>query len=404
MELERPPSVVSKYYLYQATRTFGFFWPVFTLFLLARDLSFTQIALLNSLSAGVVVVGELPTGYVADRIGRRNSMLVSSVLYAGSILGFAVAESFAGFAVLWTAWAFAQTFRSGAGAAWLYETLADRLAESAYTRVRGRGGSVNRWVGAGTMLAAGPLYGIDHRLPFLAAGLLNAAGVAVLLTMPKTSTFDGDRPSEETFSPADAVPLLRDQLSRPPLRSVVVYAAVFFGVVRAADEFVQPVAVDVANVPVSAIGTLYAGFTAVSAVASYFAGDIEDALTTQWAVVGVTTATAALLVVSVFFPVVALPMFFAMKSANTVVRPIVSGYLNDHAESLGRASLLSAASLVYALVRVVLQPVGGVIADRRSPLWGFAALGGLFLIVALVVFAVERPAADSAAVGEQRGQ
>lgn len=399
MGVERPPSVVSKYYLYQATRTFGFFWPVFTLFLLARDLSYTQIALLNSLSAGVVVVGELPTGYVADRIGRRNSMVVSSVLYAASILGFAVAESFPEFVVLWTVWAFAQTFRSGAGAAWLYETLEDRLDESAYTHVRGRGGSVNRWVGAGTMLAAGPLYGVDHRLPFLAAGLLNAGGVAVLLTMPKTSVFDGDRPSEETFSLVDAVPLFREQLSRPPLRSVLVYAAVFFGVVRAADEFVQPVAVD-AGVPVSAIGTLYAGFTAVSAVASYFAGDVEDALTTRWAVVGITGITAALLVVPAFLPVVALPTFFAMKSANTLVRPIVSGYLNDHAESVGRASLLSAASLVYALVRVVLQPVGGVVADRRSPLWGFAALGGLFLVVAVAVFVVEAPAAERAGADE----
>lgn len=399
MGVERPPSVVSKYYLYQATRTFGFFWPVFTLFLLARDLSYTQIALLNSLSAGVVVVGELPTGYVADRIGRRNSMVVSSVLYAVSILGFAVAESFPEFVVLWTVWAFAQTFRSGAGAAWLYETLEDRLDESAYTHVRGRGGSVNRWVGAGTMLAAGPLYGVDNRLPFLAAGLLNAGGVAVLLTMPKTSVFDGDRPSEETFSLVDAVPLFREQLSRPPLRSVLVYAAVFFGVVRAADEFVQPVAVD-AGVPVSAIGTLYAGFTAVSAVASYFAGDVEDALTTRWAVVGITGITAALLVVPAFLPVVALPTFFAMKSANTLVRPIVSGYLNDHAESVGRASLLSAASLVYALARVVLQPVGGVVADRRSPLWGFAALGGLFLVVAVAVFVVEAPAAERAGADE----
>jgi len=392
MRLERPPSVVSKYYLYQGTRTFGFFWPVFTLFLLARDLSFTQIALLNSLSAGVVIVGELPTGYVADRIGRRNSMLVSSVLYAASILGFAVARSFAAFAVLWTVWAFAQTFRSGAGAAWLYETLADRLDESAYTRVRGRGGSVNKWLSAGTMLSAGPLYAVDPRLPFLAAGVLNAASVVVLVTMPETSTFDDGRPSEETFSVVDAVPLLREQLSRPPLRSVVVYAGVFFGVLRAADEFVQPVAVGVIDIPLSAIGGLYAGFTAVSAVASYFAGDVEDALTTRWAVVGLTTITAVSLLLSVFFPLLALPTFFAMKSSNTVVRPIVSGYLNDHAESLGRASLLSAASLVYAVFRLVFQPVGGVVADRLSPLWAFAALGGSFLVVAVAVNLVEPPA------------
>lgn len=396
-----PPSVVSKYYLYQAMRTFGFFWPVFTLFLLARDLSFTQIALLNSISAGFVVVGEIPTGYIADRIGRRNSMIVSSVLYASSILGFAVAQSFAGFVILWIVWAFAQTFRSGAGAAWLYETLEDRLDESEYTRVRGRGGSVNKWLSAVMMLSAGPLYGVDQRLPFVAAGVLNAAAVVILFTMPKTSAFDGENPSEETFSVVDALPLIREQLSQPPLRSFVVYAAVFFGVLRAADEFIQPVAVNVAGVPVSAIGTLYAGFTAVSAVASYFAGDIEDMLTTRWALVGLTTFTAVALVVPAFLPVLALPMFFIMKSMNTVVHPIVSGYINDHAESLGRASLLSAASLVYALFRFVLQPVGGVVADRLSPLWGFAALGGLFIIVAVVINATEAPAAETTSTADQ---
>jgi MFS family permease len=57
---------------------------------------------LNSVSAGVIAVGELPTEYVVDRAGRRNSMLVSSMLYTALILGFAVAHSFAAFAVLWT--------------------------------------------------------------------------------------------------------------------------------------------------------------------------------------------------------------------------------------------------------------------------------------------------------------
>lgn len=69
---------------------------------------------------------------------------------------------------------------------------------------------------------------IDRPLPFLAAGVLSAATVVVLLTMPKTSMLDGDgsRPSEETFPVVDAVLLPREQLSRPSLRPVVVYAAV----------------------------------------------------------------------------------------------------------------------------------------------------------------------------------
>lgn len=120
--------------------------------------------------------------------------------------------------------------------------------------------------------------------------------------------------------------------------------------------------------PVSATGTLYAGFIAVLTVASYFTGDIKDVLTTQWAIVGITTITAAGLLLSVFVPLLALPLFITMKSSNTVIRSIVSGHTNDHAESVERASLLSTTSFVY-VVPTLLQPVGGVVADRLSLLW-----------------------------------
>ena len=85
-----PGPLVAKYYAYRATATFGFFWPIFTVFLLSRDLNYTQIALLGSLSAGVGVLGELPTGYVGDRVGRRNSLLLGAVARADSVYGLAV--------------------------------------------------------------------------------------------------------------------------------------------------------------------------------------------------------------------------------------------------------------------------------------------------------------------------
>lgn len=131
---ERPPAVVGKYYLYQATATYGFFWPVFTIFLLSRDLTFTQIGVLGSISAGLVVVGEVPTGYVGDRIGRRNSLVVGPVLLTTSLLGFVLAQTFLAFVVLFALWALGLAFRSGSGDAWLYET-----SRSASTTQRLRG-------------------------------------------------------------------------------------------------------------------------------------------------------------------------------------------------------------------------------------------------------------------------
>ncbi|WP_232703369.1 MFS transporter [Halobacterium wangiae] len=390
-----PPRIILKYYLYQATATFGFFWPVFTIFLLDRGLNYTQIGLLGSISAAFVVVGEVPTGYAGDRIGRRNSLLVGSVLLALSVLGFLVAETFLAFAVLWVLWALGLAFRSGSGDAWLYETLEERLDEGEFTRVRGRGGSVNQWLSAATMLAAGALYSYDPRLPFLAGGLLLASSIPVLLSMPETN----HQQDGETFTVLDAPPVLREQLTNPPLRSTVLYLALFFGIVNAADEFIQPIATGPAGLSETALGPLYAGFTVLAAVTSYFAGDVEELLSTQWALVLVPGLVGAFFVVPLLLPVAALPVFFLMKSARTAVAPIASGYVNDHAGAAGRATVLSAASMVYALARLPLKPLAGAVADATTPLVAIAGLGGCFLVAGSLVFAWERPGSD-AAVGD----
>lgn len=389
---KRPHPVILKYYLYQATVTFGFFWPVFTIFLLRRGLTFTQIGLLGSVSAAFVVVGEIPTGYVGDRIGRRNSLIVSSVLLAVSLLGFVVARSFAVFVGLWILWALGLAFRSGSGDAWLYDALEARQRGEEYTAVRGRGGSINQWVSAGTMLTAGALYGFDPRLPFLAGGLLVASSIPVLLSMPETQQTGED---DGLLPIVEALPLIRGRLTKPPLRSFVLYMALFFAIISATDEFIQPIATTTLDLPKTGLGPLYAGFTIVSAIASYYAGDIETLLSTRWSVLLIPMLVGIFFVVPLVIPNAAFALFFAMKSANVVMQSIASGYINDRLESVGRATVLSAASMMYAVVRLPLKPLGGFVADHTSPIVAVAALGGFFLLSACVVYIWESPTADS---------
>ncbi|SIR80970.1 Major Facilitator Superfamily protein [Haladaptatus litoreus] len=405
----RPPPVILKYYLFQATMSFGFFWPVFTIFLLNRGLNYTQIGLLGSVSAAFIVVGEIPSGYLSDYIGRRRSLLLGNILLALSVFGFVVAQTFAAFAVLWILWALGIAFQSGSGDAWLYDTLQDRLREAEYTRVRGRGGSVNQWVSAGTMLTAGFLYSLDPRLPFVAGGLLLLSGVPVLLSLPASgrhandddddSTDSDDTDDDDTvddddddeFTILDAIPVIRRKLSEPPLRSFVLYTALFFAIINAADEFIQPIATQRLSLPQEGLGPLYTAFSVVAAIASYHAGTIENYLSTRWAVLLIPALVGIFFVAPLFFPLAAFPLFFVMKSANTVMKPIASGYINEHTESVGRATVLSAVSMVYALVRLPLKPLVGVVADVRTPLVALAALGCFFLACVVVFHTLESP-------------
>ncbi|USZ69611.1 MFS transporter [Halorussus salilacus] len=387
----RPPSPVFEYYCYQATVSFGFFSPIFTLFLLDRGLTYTAISSLSMLYAVLTVVGEIPTGYVCDRIGRRNSLLAGSAFMTVSIFGFAVVESYLGLAALYVLWTLSLVFRSGSGDAWLYDTLEAELDEGRFAHVRGRGQSVRQAVTVVAMLAGGVLYGIDPTYPFVASGVLNGAGVFVLFALPKNRQYADGNEDDTHFTVLEALPVLRDRLTRPPLRSFVLYAALFFGVVEAANTYVQPISTETLGVPVASMGLLYAAFTGVSAVASYYAGAVKDRLGVRGAMVAVPVALGVSLLAPVAWPLLAFPTFFALKGSRSLLHPIVTQHVNDHVESVGRATVLSAVSMAYALVRLPLYLLGGVVADAATPVLAVGVLGAVFLAGVAVVRSVSSP-------------
>jgi hypothetical protein len=131
--------VVLKYYLYRAVGGPGFIAPIYVLYLLSNGLSYAEIGAIGAIQGVIVLAGEIPTGYVGDRIGRRNSLLVAQVLLTGSAVGMILASSFLAFTVSFGLLSFAMTFVSGSDDAWLYDILQEHLDEDRYTHVRGRG-------------------------------------------------------------------------------------------------------------------------------------------------------------------------------------------------------------------------------------------------------------------------
>ncbi|MFQ3293604.1 MAG: MFS family permease [Halobacteriales archaeon] len=390
-ELTGGSQVVRRYYLYRATATVGFVTPIFTIFLL-RELSYSQLGALSGVYSALVVLGEIPTGYVGDRLGHRNSLVIGAGCKAVSLIGFVVAETFPAFVVLYVFWAAGLTFDSGSRSAWLYETLAERLDESAFTRVRGRGGSINRWVGAGTMVVGSLLYVVDPLFPFVAATGLTLLGMPILFSLPEPGSAEQRR-----IETGEIVGVVWSTLSGASLRSFVAYTALALGSVSAAQLYVQPIAVDVLSgiqtvetIPPSAtLGILYAAFTAVAAVASYYADVVEDRLGRRRTLLFLPVGTAALMIVPLALPLLAFPAFFAMRGVGPLVRPVTHAHLNEHVGSAGRATVISASSMMFGLVRTPLSLAGGVLADATSALAAVSAFGAVFLIGGLLLWGID---------------
>ncbi len=400
-------ALVRRYYLYRVTLSTGFITPIFTLFLL-RSLSFTQVGVLSALYSVVAVVGEVPTGYVGDRLGRRASLLLSVLFAVNSLAGFVVVEGFVPYAGLYVLWALALTFRSGSMDAWLYDILDERLDAGQFSRIRGRGDAVQRWAAAVSMVAGGLLYGITPTYPFVAAVAFNSLAVVVLLSLPKNRQYAGRGSvagSGGRLGPGAAVSLVREHATRPALRSLVAYFGLFYAVVGVTNTYVQPMAVETlapyatafgVTIPAEGataaarsgeagaalalgLGVLYAGLSALSSAGGYYAGAVENYLGVGRAVVLAPAITALALVIPAWIPIVALPAFVATRTSMPLVEPIANGYVNDHVEDVGRATLLSALSMGYLLLRTPLALAAGAVADATRATTAVAALGCLFL-------------------------
>jgi MFS family permease len=386
-------SPVAKYYAYKATEFVSFTAAIWILFVRSRGLSFAAVGALNSVWWLALVAGELPTGYVGDRLGRRSAMALGTAIIAVSTVAMGLSSTFLQFAVVYAAWALGQTFRSGSDDAWLYDLLGETDETHEFANVRGRATGIGLAIGAVTTLAGGLVAdATNYAVPFFATAVVTALGIPILLSVPETGT------SGDDFTPQAAFRVIRERLTRPPLRGFVVYFALLFGVVNMAYIFDQPIVRDVAlglGVPDSATNTAvsasYAVFSLAAAAASYRAGWIRDRIgIRRWFLVAPVVVAVAFGSLPVFGPL-AFPAFVVTRGVTNTSVVLGNQYVNDRVDSVGRATVLSAAGMLYSLAVVPFELAGGVVADVASPTGALAAFGGVLLVGAAVLWVVERP-------------
>jgi MFS family permease len=167
-------------------------WSINTLFLLSAGLSLPMVFVVNATYTAAQMVCEVPTGVIADTLGRKVSFLlsvatlmVSTVIYVLSAqLHWGVPGFILGSVIIGLGY----TFQTGAVDAWMVDALAETghegSREQELSRVFALSGGVS-----GAVLVVGPLLGgllgqVSLYLPYyLRAGALAITFVAVLVMM-----------------------------------------------------------------------------------------------------------------------------------------------------------------------------------------------------------------------------
>ncbi len=168
----------------------GLLIPVTAVFMQSRGLSLAEVGLALAVQGGVVLVLELPTGGLADSIGRRKVLLLASSLDIIAVAWFAASHSFAAFVGAWTLQGIFRALDSGPLEAWYVdESLAEDSGADIEHGIAAAGTAVGVAIatgalGAAGLVALGPIGGVEALvLPILAALVLRAVDLGALAVL-----------------------------------------------------------------------------------------------------------------------------------------------------------------------------------------------------------------------------
>jgi len=382
--------LIWRYYAFRTTNSAGFYLPVAIYFLVDNGYGTDFVLFSYAVFSLASVAAEIPSGYVGDLVGRRGSLALGAALRVVAIGTYPfVVESAAAVLALHVVWATGRAFRSGTQDAWLYEILQARFDASEFARIEGRGSTALLVTSAVTAVAGGLLYAVDPAYPFLANAALAAVGLPMLYSFPTVAGTVSDGP-DEVFTVREAVDVLRLQASRPAVRWLVAYAALFAALFTVTRSLEQP-ALKAVGFPVAGLGVLYAAFKLVSAGAAASAGWFHDTLGTRRVFALLVPAYLLAYGSLAVAPMLVVPVLFFNRSRRLITRPIRNQYLNDRLEDVGRATVLSGAAMALSLASATAKFAVSPIADSFGPVGLLPPVGVTLALGAGVLWIATSP-------------
>ena len=354
-------------------------WGINTIFLLDAGLSNLEAFAANAFFTAGMVVFEVPTGIVADTVGRRASYLWGTVTLAASTLLYVL---------LWHAhapfwqWAIASlllglgfTFFSGAVEAWLVDALTATGFDGELEAVFGRGQIVTG-VGMLTGSVAGGFVAEQTSLgaPFVLRGLLLLGMFALAFIVMHDIGFTpakGGRPLAEMRKIASAS--IEYGWKMPAVKWLMVEALFTGGVGIYVFYALQPYLLELYGDPhayqiAGVVAAIVAGAQILGGLAAPRIRRLFHRRTSAlMATAALSALTLALIgVVGSFWSVLGLTVVWGLLFAATM--PIRQAYLNGLIPSRERATILSFDSMMSSSGGVWAQPVLG----RAADVWGYA--------------------------------
>lgn len=349
------------------------------LFWAERGMTIEMVVACEVIYAAVIILLEVPSGVLADLLGRKALIIAGAVLTCSEFLLLLLADSFWHFALAVLLTGIGSAATSGAWNALLYDSLEAMGQSAAFERHVGRIHTLD----AVACIAVGILGGLTAQwfgysfnyLVSLGCCVLSLAGTFFLLEPPRVMA-TGERATIRGILKTAGAFFKK----RPDVLLVVLHATVIAAFIIYVDEFWQ-LYMQAIGFPVALFGVVMAAFAGMRMAGALGAERLKRWPRIAPVMLVLSAITAGCLAVAMLAKsLVGLAAMLLACCASEMMQVLSAGYLHHRADSAARATIESIGSLLQRVFAIGLGVVFAFVAGRVSLFDGYGALAALCVV------------------------
>ncbi len=372
---------VIKLNIIKFSKWFSLVMPIIVPFYEDNHLSITEIMILKSVYSVVIVALELPSGYFADVIGRKKTLIIGAFLSAIGFFIYSGTHAYMGFLIAEIALGAGQSFISGADSAMLYDTLVSGNRQKEYARYEGINASVGNFSEAFAGLAGGALALISLRFPFYIQAIIASTAIPASLMLVEPVI---ENKVTRTMSLRDIAATVKQIVFREKdLRLNLLFSSIIGAATLQMAWFAQPLFKKML-LPLALYGAVWTALNLVTGGSSIIAHRIEQKLGETTTLKLIAILIPVLMILSGMIPAFAIiPLLVLFYVFRGIAGPVLKDYINQRTGSDIRATVMSLRDLTIRVFFALFAPLAGWFTDHYSLGSGLAVSGGFILALSL---------------------
>lgn len=348
---------------------------IWMIYLSSKGMSLSQLGILEGIFHVTCFLCEVPTGAIADMLGRKFSVIlgrisavISTVLmiFSTNIIGFAIAFIFSGLSY---------TLNSGSGESLTYDSLKELNIENQYKKIAGNINFLIEIAQGIAIIIGGILSDKRFLYAYLLCMIIETISIFIALLFTEPSI------SDENIEKLGIVKQVKNSVIIVKNDLSILYLILFFSLISTLGTTVYFYCqnyFDELHFSKTLISIIFTMDNVLNALSAKFAFKIEGKLNKKGIVILMTALNTAGLFGLAFVKGYFTIAFFLMTSfIEGLGYPIFSDYINSLIPSQNRATILSFESAVFSIFMIGFFPLVGYVGQK-------VGLSFAFMIIALI--------------------